>query len=249
MNLAKLRFNLLAALAAALLIAVPSQAQKRRAVGQRSPGAPFSVDVLSGTVLDSVTNQPVVGASVFGGNRTDVTDAQGRFDLKVISGFGSLTIQIERSGYEPFTSSWKPGDPTPLSLRLKATKTVTIRKTSGENVEVDMESLKFGYPVPFSGYRDAESEDFCTVDGNKVYIHRAQMAKLTGPAVLVAGGACCTSGNAEKMTLTLKSGQTMDVLFTDTCEERYKVDIGARLHTTGTFVHVPITDIAEIVFP
>ena len=51
------------------------------------------------------------------------------------------------------------------------------------------------------------------------------------------------------MTLTLKTGQTMDVLFTDTCEERYKVDVGARLHTAGTFVHVPITEITEIVFP
>ena len=249
MNPAKLRRNLLAALAAVLFLAAPSQAQKRRSVTPRSPGTPFSLEVLSGTVVDSVTNQPVVAASVFGGNRTDVTDAQGRFDLKAISGQGSLTLQVERSGYQPYSAQWKPGDATPLNVRVVPTKTVTIRKTNGENLEVDMESLKFGYPVPFSGYRDSESEDFCTVDGTKSYVHRSQMVKLTGPAVMVAGGACCTEGNAAKMTLTLKSGQQMDVLFTDTCEDRYKVDIGARLHTAGTFVHVPITDIAEIVFP
>lgn len=51
------------------------------------------------------------------------------------------------------------------------------------------------------------------------------------------------------MTLTLKSGQTMDVVFTDTCADRYQVDVGARVHATGAFVHVPIIDIAEVVFP
>jgi len=249
MNPAKLRRNLLAALVAALLIAVPSQADKRRSVGSRSPGAQFTLEVLSGTVVDAVTGQPVIAATVFGGNRTDVTDAQGKFDLKNVTGAGYLTIQVDRSGYQPYAAQFKPGDATPLAVRVTPTKTATIRKTNGENLEVDMESLKFGYPVPFSGYRESESEDFCTVDGNKFYIHRAQMARLTGPAVLVAGGACCTEGNAARMTLTLKSGQTMDVLFTDTCEERYRVDVGARLHVNGTFVHVPITDIAEIVFP
>ena len=249
MNPAKLHRNLLAALAAVLFIAVPSHAQKRRSVAHRPPGTPFTLEVLSGTVIDSVTGQPVVAASVFGGNRSDVTDAQGRFDLKNVSGAGALTLQVERSGYQPYAAQWKPGDASPLTVRAVPTQTVTIRKVNGETVVVDMESLKFGYPVPFSGYRDSESDDFCTVDGAKLYIHRSQMVKLTGPAVIVAGGACCTEGNAAKMTLTLKSGQTMDVLFTDTCEERYKVDIGARLHTAGTFVHVPITEITEIVFP
>jgi len=249
MNPAKLRRNLLAALAAVLFVAVPSQGQKRRSVGVRSPGVQFTLDVLSGQVLDSVTGQPVIAAAVFGGNRTDVTDTQGRFDLKAITGFGSLTIQVERSGYQAFASTFKPGDPTPLAIRLVPTSTATIRKTNGETLQVDIESLKFGYPVPFSGYRDDESEDFCTVDGHKLTIHRAQMARLIGPAAIVAGGACCTEGNAAKMTLTLKTGQTMDVLFTDTCQERYKVDIGARVHTTGLFVHVPVTDIAEVIFP
>lgn len=249
MNPVKLRRTVLAALVAALCIAVPSEAQKRRAVGVRSPGVQFNLDVLSGQVLDAVTSQPVIAATVFGGNRTDITDAQGRFDLKAITGFGSLTIQVERSGYQPLTATWKPGDATPVSIRVTPTQTVTIRKTNGEAVVVDTESLLFGYPVPFSGYRESESEDLCTVDGSKMYIHRNQMAKLMGPAVMVSGGACCEEGNAAKMTLTLKTGQTMDVLFTDTCEDRYKVDVGARVHTTGGFVHIPITEIAEIIFP
>ncbi len=249
MNPVKLRRTVLAALVAALCIAIPAQAQKRRAVGVRSPGTPINLDVLSGQVLDAATNQPVISATVYGGNRTDITDAQGRFDLKAVSGFGALTIQVERSGYAPHTSNWKPGDATPLAIRMTPTPTVTIRKTNGENVVVDTESVLFGYPVPFSGYRESESEDLCAVDGTKMYVHRNQMAKLTGPAVMVAGGACCQEGDAAKMTLTLKTGQTMDVLFTDTCENRYKVDVGARVHTTGGFVHIPITDIVEIIFP
>lgn len=249
MNSVKLRRNVLAALVAALCIAVPSHAQKRRSVNPRWQGLPFTVEVLSGQVLDSVTGQPVVAATVYGGNRVDVTNAEGRFDLKNVTGYGYLLIQAERSGYQPYSAQFKPGDPTPLMVRVAPTPTVTIRRTNGPVLQVDTESLKFGYPVPFSGYRESESEDLCTVDGTKHYIHRAQMAKITGPAVMVTGGACCSEGNAAKMTLTLKTGATMDVLFTDTCEERYKVDIGARVHGSGAFVHIPITEIVDIVFP
>lgn len=245
----KLRHNVAAALVAALCIAVPAHAGKRRAIGTRSPGAEFTVEVLTGQVLDSVTGQPVAFASFSAGNRRDTTDAEGRFEVKNVHGFGVMTVAVERSGYLPYAAPFRPGDAPTLTIRVAPTPTVTIRKTSGEVLTVDMESLKFGYPVPFSGYREAESDDFCTLNGQKSYIHRSEMKKLAGPAVLVPGGSCCEAGNAAKMTLTLKSGQTMDVLFTDTCEERYKVDIGARLHTAGTFVHVPITEITEIVFP
>ena len=249
MNPAKLRRNTLFAMAAILCLSLPAEAQKRRAVGPRSPGPQFTIEKISGQVLDSVTNQPVISASISAGNRSDITDAQGRYELKNVRGNGYLIVEVERTGYQPYTARFNQNDNTTMDVRLVPTATVTIRRTSGETLHVDMESLKFGYPVPFSGYREAESDDFCTTDGGRHYIHRAQMAKLTGPAVLVPGGACCDSGNAAKMTLTLKSGQTMDVLFTDTCEERYKVDIGARVHTTGAFVHIPITEITEIIFP
>lgn len=245
----KLHRILFAALVAVALIAVPSEAQKRRSITPRSPGVQFTREVISGQVLDNVTSQPIVGVTVVGGNRVDITDAQGRFDLKNVTGQGSITLIAERSGYQPYNSQYKSTDPTTLAIRLVPTKTVTIRQTNGTVLEVDLESLKFGYPVPFSGYRESESEDFCTVDGNKLYVHRSQMAKVIGPAAIVAGGACCTQGNAAKMTLTLKTGQTMDVIFTDSCDERYKVDVGARQHVNGQFVHILITDIAEIVFP
>ena len=250
MNPVKLRLHLVAAVVAALCIAVPSHAAgKRRAVGSRSPGAEFHVDKITGQVLDSVTGQPVAFASFSVGNRRDTTDGEGRFEVKNVTGFGVMTVEVERSGYQPYTAPFRPNDPTTLTIRVAPTATVSIRKTNAEVLVVDMESLKFGYPVPFSGYRDSESEDFCTTNGQKLYVHRSEMAGLAGPAVPFPGGACCDTGQAAKMTLTLKSGPTMDVLFTDTCDDRYKVDVGARLHTAGTFVHVPITEIAEIIFP
>jgi len=250
MNPTKLRSSLIAALVAVFLITVPSEAQKkRRAISARSPGAAFTRELISGQVLDNVTGQPIVFVTVAAGNRTDFTDAQGRFELKNVTGQGYFTFTAERSGYQPYVVQYKPSDPITLTIRLVPTQTVTIRQTNGTVHQVDMESFKFGYPVPFSGYRDSESEDFCTADGTKSYIHRSQIARVAGPAVIVAGGACCTEGNAAKMTLTLKTGPTMEVIFTDTCQERYKVDVGARQHVSGQFVHIPITDIAEIVFP
>lgn len=250
MNPVKLRLNLLVVVAAALSLAVPAQAAKRRAASSRSPGVQFTIEKITGQVLDSVTNQPVASASVSAGNRSDTTDAQGNFEMKNVKGDGYLIVEVDRSGYKPYSAQFKPSDPATFTVRVVPTRTATLRKTNGEVLDVDMESLKFGYPVPFSGYRDAESDDFCSLtDGSKSYIHRAQMAKLVGPATVVAGGSCCESGEARKMTLTLKSGQTMDVVFTDTCADRYQVDIGARVHSTGAFVHVPLSDIVEVVFP
>jgi hypothetical protein len=250
MNSVKLRHSFVAALASVLFLAIPAHAGKRRAVTPKSPGAQFTVEEISGQVLDNATGQPVRSASFSVGNRRDTTDAEGRFQVKNVTGYGVMTIEVDRSGYKPYSAPFRPNDSPTLTIRLTPTPTVRIRKTNAEILDVDMESLMFGYPVPFSGYRDAESDDFCNVaNGSEHYIHRSQMAKLTGPAVMVAAANCCSEGPAAKMTLTLKSGQTMDVVFTDTCEERYQVDIGARVHTTGQFVHVPITDIVEVIFP
>lgn len=240
--------SLIAALVVVLCLTLPALGQKRRSVGTRSPGAEFTVEKITGQVLDSVTGLPVSMVHITAGRKSDSSAADGRFEMKNVVGYGYLTIEVDRSGYQPLVKRFNPGDSPELTLRLVPTPTVTIRKTNGETLQVDTESLKFGYPVPFSGYRDSESEDFCTPDGTARYIHRSEMARMSGPAVAVAGGACCTI-SVMKMTLTLKSGQTTDVLFKDTCDGRYQVDVGARLHTAGTFVRVPITEITEIVFP
>lgn len=248
MNPAKLSRTVAAALLVSSVLAAPLFAAKHRAVGHRSPGADFTVTI-SGVVLDAVTNQPVVGVELGTGTRFDATDAQGRFDLKNVTGQGSILVDARRSGYLPFSTRVTPGGPTTLTIRMTPTPTVTVRLTNGEVKNLDNESLKFGYPLAFTGYIESETEDFCRISNSaKVSIHKSQMARLVGPAQIVPAGSCCTD-NAAKMTLTLKNGEVMDVLFTDTCQERYKVDVGGREHVSGQFVHLLITDIAEIVFP
>ncbi len=247
MNPAKLRRTVAAALLVSAVLAVPAFA-KRRSVAHRSPGAAFTVTI-SGVVLDAVTGQPVVGVELGTGQRFDATDAQGRFELKNASGFGSILVEAKRSGYLPFSTRINPGSPTTLTISMTPTPTVTVRLTNGEVKNLDNESLKFGYPLAFTGYIESETEDFCKIsDSTKVSIHKSQMARITGPAQIVPAGSCCTD-NAAKMTLTLKNGEVADVLFTDTCQERYKVDVSGREHVSGQFVHLLITDIAEIVCP
>lgn len=248
MNPAKLRQPLAAALLVTLALAVPASAAKRRSVAHRTLPAEFTVALINGVVLDAVTDQPVVGVEMNAGIRFDATDTQGRFDLKNVTGRGEIVVTAQRSGYQPFSTRIRPNDPTTLTIRMTPTPTTTVRLTSGEVKTLDTESIKFGYPL-FTGYIESEAEDFCKVtDSTKLNIHRSRMARLAGPAQTVEAGNCCT-GNAQKMTLTLKTGEVMDVIFTDTCQERYKVDIGGREHVSGQFVHLLITDIAEVVFP
>ena len=236
-----------AALFVLAALAVPVSA-KVRAVGHRTPGGQFTVPLINGTVVDNATNKPVIGAEVTTANRFDATDSQGRFDLKSVTGFGTIVVTVQRSGYQTTTATVTPTSSTTLAIRMNATPTTTLRLTDGSTKILDTESIKFGYPV-FTGYVESESEDFCKItDSTKVTINRSQMAKLTGPAQTVAAGACCT-GNAQKMTLTLKNGEVMEVIFTDTCQERYKVDIDGRHHESGQFEHFPIENITEIVFP
>jgi hypothetical protein len=248
MNPAKLSRTLAAALLVSAVLAVPASAAKRRSVAHRSAGIEFTVTI-SGVVLDAVTSQPIVGVELNTGTRFDATDTQGRFDLKNATGQGSILVEAKRSGYVPFSTRITPGAPTTLTIRMTPTPTVTVRLTSGEVKNLDNESVKFGYPLAFTGYIESETEDFCRInDSTKVSIHKSQMARLVGPAQIVPAGSCCTD-NATKMTLTLKNGEVHDVLFTDTCQERYKVDIGGREHVSGQFVHLLITDIAEVIFP
>lgn len=245
MHPAKLR-RIAGSLLVLLVLSLPMYA-KRRAVTQR-PVPP--IHTINGVIHDAVTGAPVIAAAVSAGNRDGATNAQGTFELKFVTGSSSFQFVAERSGYQTFTKLIGPND-TFLDIRMTPTPTVSIRQTNGQTVQVDYESLKFGYPVPFSGYRDNTSDEFCRLDQaqpNEFIYDKSQMRKLTGPAQVVPAGGCC-EGNAWKMNLTLKSGESLDVLFRDTCQERYRVDVGARDHVTGQFVHIVLTDIAEMVFP
>lgn len=251
MNHAILRRLPALALLAALFAATASEAAtfKRRAVAHRPLPGQFTKDV-SGTVLDAVTGRPVIAMTVTIGTRSVATNANGQFEIAKAAGAGTMVVEFSRSGYVFHTVSLTAASNGALgNVHIAPTKTATVRRTNGTTLELDMESLKFGYAVPFTGYLADEFDEFCkTTDTTKNTINRSQMAKLTGPAQTVPAGNCCT-GNADRMTLTLKSGEVMEVLFLDTCQERYTVDIIGRDHVTGQFVYLPVREIAEVVFP
>ena len=248
MNPSKLRSLCVAALVAALLTSVPAEA-KRRAVGVRGIAGPAQ-DQIIGVVTDAVTGLPVIAMTINAGSRSASTDENGRFSIDRLDTTKPIAIDTDRSGYLPFQTTVQPGQSRTLTIRVTPTPTVLVRLTNGQTLQLDNESLKFGYPVPFSGYRESPAEDFCkTSDGTKVNLNKSVMKRLAGPAQIVSAGNCCDAGAAAKMSLTLRTGETFDVLFVDTCEERYKVDVGGRNHVTGLFEHVLITDIVEVVFP
>lgn len=250
MNPLRIRSTVMAASIAALLIAFPSQAAgKRRGFSPRPTGPDFNGTV-TGVVRDAVTNQPVIAATVGAIDRESATDSQGRFEIKFVKGPGHFLVTAVRSGYEPFELGLGPNDSKDVTILMTPTPTVTVRLTNGLVTELDSESIKFGYPVPFSGYRDAEYEDFCKLDGTTIKVDRSEMKRLVGPAVKQAGGPCCPSGAiAAKMAVTLRTGETQDLFFIDTCEDRYRVDVRGRDHVTGQFTNILITDIAELIFP
>lgn len=249
MNPAKLSRPVAAALLAFLVLSVPVWAAKHRSVQHRVLPVEFTVPAINGVIVDNVTGAPIFGVEInAAGYRFDSSDKEGRFEVKNVTGRGQIVVTAARSGYQTATVTLVPGSPTSLSIRMTPTPTTTVRLVSGETKVLDTESVKFGYPL-FTGYIESEAEDFCKVtDSTHRNVKKSEMAKLNGPAQTVAAGACCT-GNAQKMTLTLKTGEVMEVIFTDTCQERNKVDVGGREHVSGEFVHLLITDIAEIVFP
>lgn len=234
---------------ALLILAVPAFAQgRRRAVAHPAPSGPALNAMISGTVLDTTTGQPVIGASVQAGDRTASTNTQGKFTLHEVTGYGAIDVAVTRSGYKGSTQKITTGGDHDLTFRLDPTPTVRVRKTDGTTYDLDFESLKFGYGVPFSGYRDGEDEEFCTVGEERITIHRNDMRRITGPAVRTSQSGCCASNQLLRVNLELKNGQKSDVIFADSCHATH-VDLIGRDHVAGTFRYIHFTEIAEVVFP
>ncbi len=238
---------LLAILFAIPAVAADHKSSKRRSVTPRTPGALVSAAV-TGTITDAVTGQPVVNASVSGGRRGSQTDAQGKFEIKAAEGYGEILFDAQRSGYQIYRTKLSGTGPHTLTITLQPTPTLTLKKTDGTTMQVDYENVRFGYAVPFSGYRASESESFCFPNGSTSDIHKSQIRRITGPGTSVASS-CCAVKNAMKVTLEQKDGQTSDVYFVDSCDTDYRQELIGTNHVTGESIDIPFSDIAEIVFP
>lgn len=242
----KTRFTVSAVLVVLFLLVPDALAGKRRAVTAPSPG-PLINAAVSGTVTDAVTGAPVVNASVSGGRRGDTTDEQGKYEIKAAEGYGQILLEVERSGYLIFRTKLSGAGPHVVNVQLQPTPTVRVRKTDNTTIELDFENIRFGYPVPFSGYRASESESFCFASGTRD-VHKSEIRKITGPGTSGASS-CCTQRQAMKVTLELKTGQVSEAWFVDSCETEYAQELIGTNHVTGAPTDIPFSEIAEIVFP
>ncbi|HKR65944.1 MAG TPA: hypothetical protein VJZ00_19590 [Thermoanaerobaculia bacterium] len=226
-------------------------AGKRRAVAHPGPaGDKVTIDLLKGTVIDDVTGAPIPSMRLTIGTKSDVTGPNGTFQAKDVFGYGSIIVEATRSGYVTKTEHLTTSGNQTITLRMTPTPTVRVRKTDNSTVDVDFESLEFGYAVPFSGYTQAPFEEFCK-NGASVKIDRSEIRRITGPATVVEGGAtCCPGKSVLRVNVELKSGEKTDVFFLDSCEAGItRIDLIARHHTQGGLQYIPFQEISEVVFP
>lgn len=249
MHLIQLRRLLSIALVATCIAALPSEAAgKRRSVRKTTALGQITGEV-SGTVRDSVTNQPVIAAKVQIGSGSKLTNNSGQYKITNVQAVGSIVVTISRTGYVTQTQTITTGGVHTLDVRLVPLPTVSVRKTDGTVVQLDADSIRFGYPVPFSGYREAEFEDFCRPDGSRVTIDRSEISRINGPATTVRHAPCCGEVDTVKINVTLKSGQASDLYFVDACNGFPKIDLLGIEHVSAAALYIPFNEIAEIVFP
>jgi len=249
LSLTHRRLSLSLLVAVISVMAVSAEAGKRRAVQHPGPaGSKISVTAV-GTLLDNVTGAPINDATVRIGSRTSRTFQDGKFSVSG-SGYGSVDVEASRSGYESKIVTLTTAGQHDLVIRLQPTPTVRLRKTDNTVLDVDFESIEFGYPGEFGGYNTAVFETFCKSDGAQVNIDRSQIRRIIGPAVVTTSSPCCPGTEALKVTLELKSGGTGDYWFSDSCTARTThFDVKARVHTTGVIEYTEFKLLTEAVFP
>jgi hypothetical protein len=232
---------------AALVLTLPAAAQKRRAVQHPAPPGPAISTTVTGKIVDFATGAPVVSAYVRLGSGFDRSDSTGSFSITA-NFYGSADLTAERSGYVSASQTITGAGPHTVTLRLQSKPTVKLRLTDGTERDMDFDSVEFGYIPPFGSYSKGEFDDFCKPNGTEVRITRAEFARITGPAAPESTSACCPNGTPQKITATLKSGETTPLYFTDSCIG-YSVDFIARDHVTGRVVYTKFSNVAEIIFP
>ena len=223
---------------------------KRRAVKPGSgvsggtPAQPSAL--LTGTILDSVTNAPVVGVNVSLGARSGYTDAHGNFIIKLVPGQASALV-FARTGYDPFSVTVTIGADQAQTFRMIPRPTVKVRMTSGATSELDPETVEFGYVAPFSGYNKDTTLNLCKSGGESFKPDRADLKHITA-GLPISDTKCCADRSIPSINVELKSGGTTTAGFVDACFD-YKVDVIAIDHVTAGPVYLHFSDIAELRFP
>jgi hypothetical protein len=246
-----------------LASAVPASATdgKKRAVQKPgttavSPPAPPATPpeaTLAASVRDAVSDLPVINADVQANygtvTRFTRTNQNGSFTLDKMPLGVSFNLVISRDGYETFTTSKVLGVATVVDrFQMAPRPTVQIKTASGAVHQVASNTIEFGYIVPFSGFTKDRKPSMCKADGTPFAPDRDEIKRLVGPATLVSNARCCDRGPAMAVTLELRSGETTQAFFTDSCFGYAMLVVGLD-QRKGTQVDVKLTDVTEIVFP
>lgn len=247
------RMLTVALIATAAFATVPSHAQgRRRAAAHPTAANKLTSPKISGTVLDDVTGQPVLFVHVRVGDRFDTTDSAGKYEAKNVSSFGgSIVVEAVRTGYTTKTVQLTTGGEQVVNLRLQPLPTVHVKKADNTTLELDADSIEFGYPVVFSGYNTAAFEEFCKPNGTAVTVNRSEIRRVNGAATRGVQAACCGTKEVEKINVELKSGEVTDLYFVDTCNNGTvtSIDLIGRDHASGKLVYTAFTAVSEVVFP
>jgi hypothetical protein len=227
------------------LLAMPSFAAAQR----RHPSDPPFTIVVTGTVTDATTSKPVASAevSLASSNNKVSTDAEGKYRITVPGSFNA-NLTAARSGYTSATKTVNSRSDTTLNFTLQPTATASVREVNGTVTQVDAESFKFAYLIPFSGYAATDTANFCLADGTQTHPDRSEISKIVGPATAQTGTKCCNIGPVMSMQVTFKNGSTQTVYLTDSCFGN-EVDVLGRNHATGQFVYFNLANVAEVTLP
>lgn len=241
-----------------VLSALPLWADQKKRGVQKPPSAgvpvspPAAEATIAGTVVDAVSNGPVIDAEIFATNigRYSRTGGDGVFFLKVPVGL-PINLTISRFGYEPSTTTVTVSAAGNSSQRfsLNPMAPVVVRTTSGTLYQLASDTVEFGYVVPFSGFVKGRKLTMCKPDGTPFNPETSEMKRVRGPAVTVANSPCCSQGgSASGVTLELRSGESTQAVFSDSCYG-YAMEVIGLDQAKASLVDIKLTEVAEIVFP
>ena len=234
-------------LAASLLIAaLPLVAADTKPHAVTQPGKV----TISGIVRDASTNLPVAGAVVHSGSfysNRNGTAADGKYSL-TLPGGRPTTLTVDDFAYEPVTLSVVPVNDAVLDLRLTTSRpTVTVTMKNDEKHVLDLGTSQFGYYILFSGYGRTDAGNFCKPDGSQFLPDKNDIRKIVGPATLADSPACCPRAQVMAVTVEVKSGERSQAFFNDSCFGN-EVDFIGRERSTGQYLYLKFTDIAQLDF-
>jgi hypothetical protein len=238
--------------AAILVAALPLAAQttRHRAVAPPTIGPTIT---LTGVISDATNGQPLANAQVTAeGHKSAFTDASGTYHIDVSSGH-SLTVLAEQFAYNPQTLTVFATTGATLNFALTPKPVVTVKLTAPQGnpakdtYVLDIDTAKFAYLIPFSGYVSGDVANFCKDDGTTITPDKKDIKRVIGPAIQVDKAACCKFP-IMKATLELKTGEKFPVYFNDSCLGN-EVDFLGREKSTGVYQYFKFTDIAEVDFP